>query len=160
MKDLKKFLRESNAIEGVYSEQCLEDAVSAWDYLFAQDKLDPRVVKTTHSLLMKSREAWDEVASKDWIGKFREFDVWVGGQKGANPAVVPQLVTHWCMEVMRGKKTSWQGLHVAYEKIHPFVDGNGRTGRMFMNWHRVKLLGLPILVIKEAEKHEYYKWFI
>ena len=48
--------------------------------------------------------------------------------------------------------------HIAYERIHPFIDGNGRTGRMFMNWQRLKA-GLPILVIKEKEKQEYYKWF-
>lgn len=49
--------------------------------------------------------------------------------------------------------------HVEYEIIHPFVDGNGRTGRMFMNWERLKG-GLPILVIHEGEEQqEYYKWF-
>jgi len=50
-------------------------------------------------------------------------------------------------------------LHVHYEAIHPFIDGNGRTGRMFMNYWRVKV-GLPILVIKELERHEYYEWFV
>jgi Fic family protein len=50
-------------------------------------------------------------------------------------------------------------LHVQYEKIHPFVDGNGRTGRIFMNWWRINN-GLPILVIHEGkEQWEYYKWF-
>ena len=48
--------------------------------------------------------------------------------------------------------------HVKFESIHPFVDGNGRTGRLLMNWIRIKI-GLPILVIKESEKFEYYKWF-
>ena len=50
-------------------------------------------------------------------------------------------------------------LHVKYEKIHPFVDGNGRTGRIFMNWWRIKN-NLPILVIHEGkEQMDYYKWF-
>ena len=43
-------------------------------------------------------------------------------------------------------------------EVHPFIDGNGRTGRIFMNWWRVKN-GLPILVIKETARQEYYKWF-
>jgi len=49
-------------------------------------------------------------------------------------------------------------MHINFEKIHPFIDGNGRIGRMLLNWQRVKL-GLPVLVIKESEKQEYYKWF-
>jgi len=54
--------------------------------------------------------------------------------------------------------------HVTYEGIHPFVDFNGRTGRMFMNWERMQA-GLPILIIKAdwpkigGEQMEYYKWF-
>jgi len=49
--------------------------------------------------------------------------------------------------------------HVLFEKIHPFIDGNGRTGRMVYNWHRLKL-GLPIHIIHEGkEQFKYYKWF-
>ncbi len=52
-----------------------------------------------------------------------------------------------------------QQLHVSYEKIHPFVDGNGRTGRMFMNWWRLTN-GLPLLIIHEGdEQYNYYQWF-
>jgi Fic family protein len=48
--------------------------------------------------------------------------------------------------------------HVKFEKIHPFEDGNGRIGRILLNWQRVKA-GLPILTIYEKDKHAYYKWF-
>jgi len=29
--------------------------------------------------------------------------------------------------------------HFAFEKIHPFLDGNGRVGRILLNWHLAKL---------------------
>jgi Fic family protein len=48
--------------------------------------------------------------------------------------------------------------HIEFEYIHPFVDGNGRVGRMVYNAHRL-LLGQPIHIIEESEKNEYYKWF-
>jgi len=49
--------------------------------------------------------------------------------------------------------------HIAFEKIHPFEDGNGRVGRIILNFQRVKA-GLPILVIHTGkEQQEYYKWF-
>ena len=49
--------------------------------------------------------------------------------------------------------------HIQFEHIHPFEDGNGRVGRILMNFQLVKK-GLPILVIHEGkEQREYYKWF-
>lgn len=44
--------------------------------------------------------------------------------------------------------------HIQFEKIHPFSDGNGRTGRMVMNY---SLLAndLPPLIIRKSEKNEY-----
>jgi Fic family protein len=38
------------------------------------------------------------------------------------------------------------------------MDGNGRIGRILLNWQR-RYWNLPILIIKESEKEEYYKWF-
>jgi len=48
--------------------------------------------------------------------------------------------------------------HVMFEMLHPFEDGNGRVGRIFLNLHR-KRLGLPIEIIYEKNKHYYYNWF-
>jgi len=48
--------------------------------------------------------------------------------------------------------------HIHFEKIHPFVDGNGRMGRILMNWQRVKV-GLQPLIIWASERQAYYAWF-
>jgi len=68
-----------------------------------------------------------------------------------------------CFEMLaRGtfnKEERSKQIHVAFEDIHPFVDGNGRVGRILYNIHRIKL-GLPIHIIHEGEEQkEYYKWF-
>jgi hypothetical protein len=47
--------------------------------------------------------------------------------------------------------------HVDFEEIHPFIDGNGRTGRILMNLQRLNV-NLPMLIIKEAERQAYYQW--
>ena len=91
--------------------------------------------------------------------------VYVGGQSTLNAIKIPEAIESWLKDVaisikIPGKNGNHIKLdHITYEKIHPFVDGNGRTGRIFMNWQRIKA-GLPILIIHEGEEQkEYYKWF-
>ena len=101
------------------------------------------------------------------IGYFRDCEVRIGGRYGEPYQLVPGLIDVWCKTVNDGGrkifgkfiKMDWKDLHVWYEEIHPFADGNGRTGRMFMNWHRLKV-GLPLLIIhKGEEQFSYYEWF-
>ncbi len=46
--------------------------------------------------------------------------------------------------------------HAKFENIHPFADGNGRTGRMVMNY-LLLYLGHPPIIIHEEDRKEYYK---
>ena len=48
--------------------------------------------------------------------------------------------------------------HLRFEGIHPFIDGNGRTGRLILNMELIKSGLLPIN-IKFADKREYYACF-
>jgi len=48
--------------------------------------------------------------------------------------------------------------HLRFEGIHPFIDGNGRTGRLIMNLELMKAGFLPIN-IKYADKREYFDCF-
>ena len=45
--------------------------------------------------------------------------------------------------------------HVKFENIHPFADGNGRTGRLAMNYLLV-LLNHPPIIIHEEDRKDYY----
>ena len=162
-----EFLNESNAIEGVYDEDSLQQAQYAWEYLLNENVLSNSVVTKTHKILMLHQPLFGYQR-----GYFREEQVWVGNREGKPWKEVPGLIEHWCMNVndlinnRSTEKDSSEFLervireqHVSYEKIHPFVDGNGRTGRMFLNWTRVQI-GLPILVIHEGlEQRQYYGWF-
>ncbi len=158
------FLDHSNRIEGVYDGDSLGNAIGAWTFLKTKKKLTTGIILKVHKILMLNQPL-----QPDEIGYFRKIPVYVSGREGAPPFIIPEQVDQWVLnvndliengikesEIFKDKMPRHQ--HVKYEHIHPFVDGNGRTGRIFYNWTRLKL-GLPIHVIKEKERQDYYQWF-
>ena len=165
-KEIESFLMESNAIEGVYDTDSFKQAKKAWKYLEKQDVLTINVILETHRILMLNQSI-----QPDEKGFFRRCEVRIGNRFGLNWIKVPEAMNEWIKDVETSIKIpgidgeNIKRDHIAYEKIHPFVDGNGRTGRLFLNWQRMKV-GLPILIIytewppREGDGvSKYYKWF-
>jgi Fic family protein len=72
---------------------------------------------------------------------------------------VRRLLDTWNSYVMAGKKIELEqvaAFHVAFERIHPFLDGNGRTGRIIMFAQCLQNDVEPFIVLDE-EKLRYYK---
>jgi len=163
--EIQEFLLESNAIEGVYGLEDLEDAKKAWRYLAKQKVLTTEVVLNVHKILMKNQP----IPEKD-KGAFRTCKVYIGGREGLEWSEIPTAIESWLSDVktsidIPGEDGEYIKFdHIEFERIHPWIDGNGRTGRMFMNWQRMKA-GLPILIIHadwpdiQGEQRSYYAWF-
>lgn len=155
-----QFLMQSNAIENEFSLEAIEDAQKAWEYASTLKNLTVRDVLKIHGLLMARLRP-------DIAGQIRKVGVTVGGHDCPNPGSVRRLLNQWIPQGSIELRNDIKGIkedicqltHVAFEKIHPFEDGNGRTGRILFNWHRLKN-GLPLMIIHTGdEQRKYYKWF-
>ena len=165
--DIRIFLLESNAIEDVFDEQSLKDALKAWKYLSKQDVLTIEVILETHKILMENQPL-SELPEID-KGRFRLQPVWIGGREGIEWSKIPPTMDEWIKDVDNTIRASVINLneenekrvktdHVTFEHAHPFINGNGREGRLLMLWERLQI-GLPILIIKADERWKYYEWF-
>lgn len=160
-KEIVEFLKESNHIEKEYSNVALLDSKKAWKFAYDnKNKITLDYILEIHRLLM-------ERIRSDIAGKLRTCDVMIGGKR-------KRFVSNSIMEVelkdvlnnisiprfIPNKEEEFaKHCHVMFEEIHPFEDGNGRTGRILYNIQRLNL-GLPIHTIHVGEEQmEYYKWF-
>jgi len=151
MKNEIEFLKESNAIEREYSQEALKDSKDAWDYAMSEKEVSMTMILDVHRRLMKN-------LNHGIAGKIRHVDVYVGNRKCLEPPYIKKSL-ECLIEIKPSTEERIKEWHVEFERVHPFEDGNGRTGRILMNFQRLKI-ELPLLIIHEGkEQLEYYKWF-
>ena len=156
-----EFIIQSNLIEGI-GEEGFEDSEKAFKYIMqVQTPLTEKHILKTHRLLMKK-------LNPRIAGKIRNCDVRVGARVCPLPTEIPERMHKFLYAsnhetnknvINSMKESDCKARHIDFELMHPFEDGNGRTGRLLMCWHR-KQMGLPILIIKDKEKFDYYNWFL
>lgn len=159
-----EFLQHSNWIEKEYSQQALIDAKAAWDFMFDSEFTINNLLDT-HKLLLKNLRP-------DIAGRFRKCDVFIGGErkkfihesrfKEQLEILFRTITTTYTVQDGGNKKIkedTTKKLHVEFENIHPFEDGNGRVGRILWQIHRLRL-GIPLKIIHIGEEQlRYYAWF-
>jgi Fic family protein len=116
--------------------------------------------KITESLLLKWHKDIFEETKEDIAGKFRTYLVRVGSYLSPDWQDIKKLMQGLIEFIYKSKKMNPVELsarvHYKFEKIHPFGDGNGRIGRLLMNyilWHN----DYPMLIIEYKKRKSYYK---
>ena len=98
---------------------------------------------------------------KNQIGKYRTVQVFIGRSIPPKPEIVSNKMATLIRWYSINKKklhpiilTTY--FHSEFEKIHPFVDGNGRVGRLIMNFILFKN-NFPMINIPKKSKFKYYE---
>lgn len=92
-------------------------------------------------------------------GRFRNTAVRIAGSRVIlpNPAKVAKMMDEhfeW-LDTSHTDDVMWASeAHLRLVTIHPFVDGNGRTARLIMNW-LLLLCGYPPVIVRKEERGEY-----
>ncbi len=154
-KELREYMEVrgyATAAEWVYS-QALESG--AW---VSGELLTLTEVRHVHRLALGP--VWDvaphpNATAREAPGSFREHDIqpFPGGMTPPPWPDVPAVVRDWVKDVNRVRAAqrpveSLAAMHSRFERIHPFLDGNGRTGRLLLNLSLVRLGYAPAIIYK------------
>ena len=130
--------------------------------------LSNRLLREVHGKLLASGLGVDKQP-----GEFRRSQNWIGGTRPGNASFVPpppQRVEDCMASLERSIHTEDDGLpalvkaalaHVQFETVHPFLDGNGRVGRLLISLmlFDAGMLGQPLLYLSyyfKQHRDEYY----
>jgi len=178
LKQVEQLLEEGRAVGNKELREYMEvrGYADAANWVYGQ-ALDPgawssgellSLTELRHIHRLALTPAWDvaphpSAGHSERPGSFREHDIrpFPGGMRPPPWPEVSAMVTDWISE-MQALGREDEGIepealakvHARFEQIHPFLDGNGRTGRLVLNLLLVRL-GYPPAIILKRDRRRY-----
>ncbi|MDF2119908.1 Fic family protein [Roseiarcaceae bacterium H3SJ34-1] len=172
LSDLLRFETEAQAGQPIDDIREVSNYVDAMMYGLERLETLPlslRLVREMHERLLQSGRGGTKSP-----GEFRRSQNWIGGTRPGNALFVPPPVTELdaCLDALERfmhEQTSQLPalikaglLHVQFETIHPFLDGNGRIGRLLVTLYLCVngVLRKPLLYLSlylKTHRADYYR---
>ena len=125
------------------------------DLVKEQMPLSESIIKQIHYLVLADK--------REDRGVYRRIPVRIMGAK--HEPVQPYLIQPKMEQLLEDYRNNTEHIiprlarfHIEFEGIHPFIDGNGRTGRLLVNLELMKA-GYPPIDIKFADRVSYFSAF-
>lgn len=162
LKETEKILLEQElsrhvSLREVYEAKNLARVVDYTRSKAKKEELTKKLILLIHKMLIGGMD--DNIA-----GRFRQKGeyVRVGTHIGSPPEHVERLIDNLLFEYSSDHTNYFidkiAKFHLEFERIHPFLDGNGRIGRVIINFQLLQL-GFPRIIIRNKEKDNYYTAF-
>lgn len=174
-KFIKKESLMSSRIEGIFpgtkkNDELIQNHISAMEYAVERIKTFPlcnRLIRETHAVLMKNTHEGKP-------GEFRKSQNWIGSPGSTlntafyvppNPedmmTAMSDLEKYMNAEDDPSDLVRAALIHYQFESIHPFLDGNGRTGRILIQLFLMQkeIISAPVLCASDyfcKHRNEYY----
>ena len=128
------------------------------DYIIdhADERLTESFVKQLHQMLKTGTSD----SRKEWfaVGDYKRLPNEVGGQETCPPEEVHLQMKELLSDYNHNRHKSFNDildLHVRFERIHPFQDGNGRVGRLLMFKECLANSIIPFIITDELKMFYY-----
>ncbi|MBQ7170788.1 MAG: Fic family protein [Clostridia bacterium] len=162
--DQTRLIYETNTLtigDGVPVDDVLETVhhFRAIDYVIdcAEEPLSEAIIKKLHFIL--KHDTKDSTLAWFAVGEYKKRPNVVGGRETMKPKDVPARMKELLAGYNAKPEISVEDIvafHAAFEKIHPFQDGNGRVGRLIALKECLRYRIVPFL-IEDGKKAFYYR---
>lgn len=162
LKETEKILLEMEvsrkvSVREVFETKNLARVINYKKNKFQEQELSVKLIILLHQMLIGGID--DNIA-----GRFRQKNEYV--RIGTTIGIPPEHIDNRLKEALVEYTSSLSSyfleriakFHLEFEMIHPFVDGNGRIGRVLINYQLLRL-GFPRIIIRDKDKKRYYNAF-
>lgn len=147
----KEAVNVNDIVETVNHFRCIDLIIE-----HATDELSIDFIKELHKVLKTGTSD----SRKDWfaVGDYKRLPNEVGGEETCPPEQVAERMEEMLADYLNSKRQFEDilDLHVRFERIHPFQDGNGRVGRLIM-FKECLCSGIVPFIITDELKMFYYR---
>ena len=124
-----------------------------FEYLKTENELSDKLVKNINETINKNVL---------FTEGYRKVQVFISSSEELppSPEKIPNLMNYYIFNYNGDQGNIFEKIakyHIEFEKIHPFEDGNGRTGRILMNFELIKN-NLPPIVISKDDRVKYFEF--